>query len=187
MRKWFLNKDQKQLWLLLFTSNWWNGATNAGLISLRTLSIAIVENVTELARLLKALNAWTEIWGCQFLRCRTIKFKNNSSCHFPCQADEMASQMPAWSPFGLFPLWLLRIWRNSLGHWMVWMLKLCSEDSIISTIKLSLRTALVAASQDQTCQVIESHKHLNWNLRMSLSPPLNQVQQQLQLLLFMSN
>ena len=38
-----------------------NVTRNPGLISCRTLSVAIVENVTKFARLLKVLNAQTEI------------------------------------------------------------------------------------------------------------------------------
>jgi pterin-4a-carbinolamine dehydratase len=80
----------------------WNGATNVGLVSLQTLSIAIVENVTELARLLKVLNAQTEIWGCQCLL-RRIKFKNNSSCHFLCRTGEMVTNA------GVISLWTLLV------------------------------------------------------------------------------
>jgi hypothetical protein len=58
-------------------SNWWHGTTNPGLITFRTIFIAIVEHLTKLARSLTVPSAKTEIWGCHHLH-PWILLKNSS-------------------------------------------------------------------------------------------------------------
>jgi hypothetical protein len=54
---------------------------------------------------------------------------------------------------------LLRMWPNLLGCWKFWMLKLKSEDTIISAVKFLWWTALVATFGIKVVKWCLKNKH----------------------------